>query len=577
MGAKFSNMVAHNSCRAMDYTPIHKRRRQTINADVNNLKEIYPCDLSMYDVPPTGEISLVEFQDLGLERLKVLQLVEINAQRTDLKTADDRKIELSNSLSKDGLKHFVRLLYASGNKTHAELDLQARRRDCISHFIMRLAYCQEPDRNAWLINQEVELFKLRFSSLDKDGVEYLHSTNNLDCSQITQDEKEEIREELYASTSKVTNIDTADFYKVPFHKVLDLVKSRRIYLKEGMAFIPQADLISLFVSYFKKNLVAGLESAKEYLSNISDDERLCSYIKSLPGSFSGMTRVVWSSTTTPIEKLDELSKSSYPLCMRTLHENLRTNHHLKNSGRIQYGLFIKGIGVTLEDALAFWKAEFTKKVDPNKFDKEYAYSIRHMFGKEGKQTNYTPLGCQKIITSSVGPGEHHGCPYRHMDTDSLRLRLLSCGLPPPSITEIITLTKAGHYILACTKYFETAHNRPPEKPYVHPNAYFMESRAILAKDFENTDTDGLQKVSKSTRGLNDKVNITPVRRNERTSVTPSQRMDVINNTPSRSRDPNGTPSRRLNETSARKTIMKPIMNMDENLNDEQIAQLIDDY
>lgn len=114
--------------------------------------------------------------------------------------------------------------------------------------------------------------------------------------------------------------------------------------------------------------------------------------------------------------------------MRTLHEALNANNHLKNSGRMQYGLFLKGIGVTIEDALRFWKDAFSKKTDGVAFDKKYSYHIRHYFGKEGRRINYTPYGCQKIISSSVGPGEYHGCPFRHMDRDSLSQKLISCGV-----------------------------------------------------------------------------------------------------------------------------------------------------
>lgn len=146
----------------------------------------------------------------------------------------------------------------------------------------------------------------------------------------------------------------------------------------------------------------------------------------------------------------QLSKTSYPLCMRVLHEALRTQHHLKNSGRIQYGLFVKGIGVKFEDALHFWKAEFTKKIDSDKFDKQYAYSIKHMFGKEGKQTNYTPLGCPKIITSTVGPGEYHGCPYRHMDSESLKQKLSTYGVPAKSKSTITLFVKyQSRYLQFC--------------------------------------------------------------------------------------------------------------------------------
>lgn len=60
----------------------------------------------------------------------------------------------------------------------------------------------------------------------------------------------------------------------------------------------------------------------------------------------------------------QLSKESYPLCMRELHERLRCEHHLKHGGRMQYGLFLKGIGLTLQQSLTFWKKEFTKRMDP---------------------------------------------------------------------------------------------------------------------------------------------------------------------------------------------------------------------
>jgi DNA primase large subunit len=114
-----------------------------------------------------------------------------------------------------------------------------------------------------------------------------------------------------------------------------------------------------------------------------------------------------------LKDIDQLAKTSFPLCMRHMLEKLRENHHLKHGGRMQFGLFLKGAGLKLEDALAFWRAEFSQKVGSERFDKEYAYSIRHNYGKEGKRTDYTPYSCQKIISATPGVGDHHGCPYRH--------------------------------------------------------------------------------------------------------------------------------------------------------------------
>lgn len=67
-----------------------------------------------------------------------------------------------------------------------------------------------------------------------------------------------MKEELSLSSGKVTNIDIADIYKVPFEKVVDLVKGRKVYLKAGMAYVTHMDLSSVFISYFRENLIAGL-------------------------------------------------------------------------------------------------------------------------------------------------------------------------------------------------------------------------------------------------------------------------------------------------------------------------------
>lgn len=75
--------------------------------------------------------------------------------------------------------------------------------------------------------------------------------------------------------------------------------------------------------------------------------------------------------------------------MRNLHEALRADKHLKHGGRLQYGLFLKGIGLSIEEALRFWRIAFSNMTD-DKFQKEYAYNIRYNYGLEGRRVNYKP-------------------------------------------------------------------------------------------------------------------------------------------------------------------------------------------
>lgn len=164
----------------------------------------------------------------------------------------------------------------------------------------------------------------------------------------------------------------------------------------------------------------------------------------------------------------------FPLCMQHIQRNLQIEGHLRHGGRMQYGLFLKGIGVTLEESLKFWKKAFTK-IPEDRFNKDYAYNIRHNYGKEGKGTSYSPYSCTKIIMGNPpGTGDHHGCPFRHASTAVLEKMLRQSGVKENHTAEICNLAFLKHYQLACTKMLQVITNSTEEEVenVTHPNRYF---------------------------------------------------------------------------------------------------------
>jgi DNA primase large subunit len=85
----------------------------------------------------------------------------------------------------------------------------------------------------------------------------------------------------------------------------------------------------------------------------------------------------------------------------------------------------------MDESLQFWKSEFTRKhdIDSDKFEKNYAYNIRHSYGQEGKRNDYKPWNCSKTIAlTQPGQGEYHGCPFKTFSEENLVQLLGSYGL-----------------------------------------------------------------------------------------------------------------------------------------------------
>ncbi|XP_064395296.1 DNA primase large subunit-like [Halichondria panicea] len=274
------------------------------------------------------------------------------------------------------------------------------------------------------------------------------------------------------------------FYIVPFADALDLVQSRQVVIKSGAVYISvnnEEMIARLVCNKFRQKLSEELVKTRNHLPVVDDDERIAPMLKTIKHRYLGED---FSSVGENLQGSISLAQIDFRrfVCLEavlsSLYETLRKEHHLRHFGRLQYGLFLKSIGLTLDQAMAFWRAEFVKKMEPEKFEKQYAYNVRHSYGKEGKRANYTPYSCLKIILSNnPGQGDHHGCPFRHWDDSHIRQMLTTHGVSHKGVTNITAYLKDDHYQLACQKYYEITH-AIEAAPFSleHPSQYFRESR-----------------------------------------------------------------------------------------------------
>lgn len=459
----------------MDFRNIKRNKRK---ANGNTALDSYCSRLQLYKVPPTDTISLYEFEEYAIERLKVLKAIETAGEKY-VKTSDEYDTFMWGQLR---TTQFAKLTKSHKSQTEDEEDNFARL-DHISHFILRLAYCRSEELRRWFMTQELDLFRFRFKTTSDQEKRQFLEQNDLHYESLTTDERSSICEKLAAASNTTSGVvETVEFFKVHFTEALDLVQRRKVYVSRGQAYVQYDDMISLLTGVYRSHLSQALAKTARALPHLEEDERLLPMLSGLSKRYLGADYSIKKTNVGQItaDMIDMLSKKSFPLCMQSLHVSLRQSHHLKHGGRQQYGLFLKGIGLSLEEAMKFWRTEFCKLIDVDKFDKQYSYNIRHNYGKEGKRADYTPYSCMKIIMSNApGPGDSHGCPFKHIDQDLLKQRLKTMNIGDQYLDKIVSEVKTGRYNVACTRYFEATHKLPLEyqaQAISHPNQYFEESQ-----------------------------------------------------------------------------------------------------
>lgn len=125
----------------MDF-PKRSKVKVLHSPDEASLDRLLPHNCLFYILPPLIDVTLKDFEDLAIERLKLLRILEQAAVKYPKILSDEWKTHIIDELNVAGLKHFVRLLRGNGDE---EQLMNARRRDYLSHFILRFAYCRSED------------------------------------------------------------------------------------------------------------------------------------------------------------------------------------------------------------------------------------------------------------------------------------------------------------------------------------------------------------------------------------------------------------------------------------------------
>lgn len=443
--------------------------------------------INLYKNPPYGQLTLEECEDLFRQRLEAYSIIE----KAD--TSDKNLPVLANSLRE--IKSYV---YKTNCILLRANDKQQYRLDHFSHMLTRMYCVYQPSLWLWFKMCERKLFNYRLRdqalSLSGNQLETILKSYNFDFERVVGSEFNELFRENLIGWSKQ---ERGDIFKVKFVNALKFIARRSVSLKNGFAYLTKFEIISVVCDVFEKHLESELYFARQHLNlELLQTQQLLESLSLVYHDFQ--ERVAEERKTMKnqdgensfpyridIENLDELVRDHYPPCMRHIHEVLVQDHHLKHQARLHYGAFLRSGGVEMDAAIEFWRKEFTKKIPNDKFERDYKYNIRHLYGKEGHKKALSCFSCDKIINDNPpGPSEKHGCPFKHFDEAHLRTMLTKHKLKEVDIESIILHRNDGEYKLACSHYFKFLKGDFPTEPIKNPIHFYFESKRLANRPQE---------------------------------------------------------------------------------------------
>ena len=366
--------------------------------------------------------------------------------------------------------------------------------DEVSHFVLRLAYCRTEDLRRWLLAQETALMRYRLNFGSSNTVNAAALADAVpEARLLSNAEVDDIWPQLLAASPALTTSDKTTgssnnnrmVYAIPFTHALDLVATRQVFVHKGMAYIPASKLLHIVTAKFRTHLSRQLV----LLSSVPKTDAVMGRTRELVDNLATVSAGSYQEQSNEFGTTGGLKPNTVathvknmPLCMVQLHWGLQADKKLKHWGRLQYGLFLKGAGLSMDDALIYFERQFGLAKN---FQKEYAYNVRHMYGKEGKRASYPPYSCSKIIHSNPpNANDHHGCPYKHASVAHVTGMLSKLGLSGPQRNSIMALQQSNHFQLACLEHFKAVHpdinsmggsNVNMDNVGNHPNAWFQAS------------------------------------------------------------------------------------------------------
>lgn len=305
---------------------------------------------------------------------------------------------LFESLCKKRFKILKRIESESSKVRDTTNDyLESTDDDINSHFALKLISAQTITSMKSFIRNESMLFARRLENFHHKIVEdyfYTHFLRHLTDLEIKEDAVVIPHMSFYSSKKHKYVIKPGCKVVMYFSKVPDIIGDS--FPEKGFVMNGEMYMKSCILTFYREYLEKSCNQLYFRLKN-NPDERI-QYIHDL---IYVRKPVVNQTSFKTIE-------TNFPPCITGLMHKLKTLKHLKYKDRLILTRFLKDSGIPVDDTITFFRSNFN--VSETVFKNKYLYSIRHVYGLEGKRANYTSYDCKRVIASH--DRETFGCPFK---------------------------------------------------------------------------------------------------------------------------------------------------------------------
>jgi DNA primase large subunit len=365
------------------------------------------------------------------------------------------------------------------NRTNYEREIYE---EFAGHGLLRLVAAEDPRVQGWLVEQEGDLFEWRFRKVHTietkiEVAKYLFGEKNVLMPRELWGRFE--IDDKYFKEFKIKNKRSGSI-GVKFTCVPKLVNNRSALLRNGWVVALIDDFAMSLKTSFERLLRKRIQEARESVDRIARSS-IAEPIKILKEDLSKIIH-----TMSKVTDRFQLSgyklftkQNVFPQCMLDLYSEVERKGHINHEERFQMGLFLKHIGMSVEEQLYFWYDQAVDNIGLTfeQFSSGPAgYQIRYLYGLEGGGTDYSAQKCETIQNNGY-------CAFLQQSVktidDALREEFKN-----PSEQQEKAIRNLTRKVVdkkpseACAAMFYLRYNKPA-KPIRHPIGYVRYAARVL--------------------------------------------------------------------------------------------------